>query len=136
MTTPADGIAITSAAALPTQESAVAPAAVTLLAQLATDHPTLAARAARERLLAAAWLAGYRSPRTRRAYALDLSAWLDWLHGLQVDVLAARRVHVDPAQRHPSGAAGRPRGLPSDPLTGRGGASPCHEPLDSVSMLG
>jgi integrase/recombinase XerD len=107
VTTPADGIAITSAAALPTQESAVAPAAVTLLAQLATDHPTLAARPARERLLAAAWLAGYRSPRTRRAYALDLSAWLDWLHGLQVDVLAARRVHVDLWVRHllDSGAA-------------------------------
>ena len=64
-------------------------------------------RPARERLLAAAWLAGYRSPRTRRAYALDLSAWLDWLHGLQVDVLAARRVHVDLWVRHllDSGAA-------------------------------
>jgi integrase/recombinase XerD len=80
--------------------SAAAPAAVALLAQLATDHPTLAARPARERLLAAAWLAGYRSPRTRRAYALDLTTWLDWLTGLQVDVLAARRVHVDLWVRH------------------------------------
>ena len=81
-------------------ESAAAPAAVALLTQLATDHPTLAARPARERLLAAAWLAGYRSARTRRAYALDLTTWLDWLAGLQVDVLAARRVHVDLWVRH------------------------------------
>ena len=29
---------------------------------LDTDHPTLATQPARERLLAAAWLAGYRSP--------------------------------------------------------------------------
>jgi integrase/recombinase XerD len=79
---------------------AATPAAVALLARLDTDHPTLAAQPARERLLAAAWLAGYRSPRTRRAYALDLTAWLEWLHDLDADVLAARRVHVDLWVRH------------------------------------
>ena len=104
MTTPADGLvgstAISPAGAVPMQESAAAPAAVTLLAHLDTDHPTLAALPARERLLAAAWLAGYRSPRTRLAYALDVATWLDWLHGLEVDVLAARRVHVDLWVRH------------------------------------
>ena len=103
MTTPADGIAISPAHAVSAEGSTAAvppPAAAALLAQLDTDHPTLAALPARERLLAAAWLAGYRSARTRRAYALDLTAWLDWLHGLQVDVLAARRVHVDLWVRH------------------------------------
>lgn len=45
-------------------------------AQLDTDHPTLAALPARESL-AAAWLAGYRTSRTRRADALDLSTWLE-----------------------------------------------------------
>lgn len=78
----------------------VVPAAVVLLDRLDAEHPTLAALPARERLLTAAWLAGYRSARTRRAYALDLTAWVDWLHALEVDVLAARRVHVDLWVRH------------------------------------
>ena len=78
-----------------------------LLVQLAADHPVLAQLPGRERLLAATWLAGYRSARTRRAYAGDLAAWLDWLAGLEVDVLDARRVHVDLWTRHllDSGAA-------------------------------
>jgi integrase/recombinase XerD len=99
VTIPADAVALDPVAAAPTpettRETAAAPAAVALLAQLDADHPALAVRPARERLLAAAWLAGYRSDRTRRAYALDLTAWLEWLHTLEVDVLAARRVHVD-----------------------------------------
>ena len=101
MITPADSVAL-SPARTPTAEPPrpVAPAATALLDRLDTDHPTLAALPIRERLLAAAWLAGYRSARTRRAYALDLAAWLDWLHGLDVDVLAARRVHVDLWVRH------------------------------------
>jgi site-specific recombinase XerD len=45
--------------------------------------------------MAATWLAGYRSARTRRAYAGDLAAWLDWLAARHVDVLEARRIHVD-----------------------------------------
>ncbi len=49
----------------------------------------------REKLAAAAWLMTYRSPRTRRAYAGDLADWLTWLAGIGVDVLDARRVHVD-----------------------------------------
>lgn len=76
------------------------PVAGALLAQLDTEHPVLATVAARERLLAAAWLAGYRSARTRRAYAGDLAGWLGWLGGLGVDVLDARRVHVDLWVRH------------------------------------
>lgn len=39
--------------------------------------------------------AGYRSARTRRAYAGDLAGWLSWLAECDVDGLAARRVHVD-----------------------------------------
>jgi site-specific recombinase XerD len=66
-----------------------------LLATLHAEHPVLAGGPARERLMAATWLAGYRSTRTRRAYAGDLAAWLAWLEARQVDVLAARRVHVD-----------------------------------------
>ena len=66
-----------------------------MLARLDAEHPVLAGRPDRERLLAAAWLATYRSARTRRAYAGDLAAWLDWLGEVGVDVLDARRVHVD-----------------------------------------
>jgi site-specific recombinase XerD len=76
------------------------PAAALLLDGLEREHPGLRALPAREQLLVAAWLAGYRSPRTRRAYALDLTAWLDWLHRLDVDVLDARRIHVDLWVRH------------------------------------
>ncbi len=47
---------------------------------------------------AAAWLGSYRSARTRRAR--DLAPWLGWLRALEVDVLAARRVHVDLWMRH------------------------------------
>jgi site-specific recombinase XerD len=66
-----------------------------MLARLDDEHPALAGRPDRDRLLAAAWLATYRSARTRRAYAGDLAAWLDWLQEIGVDVLDARRVHVD-----------------------------------------
>lgn len=71
------------------------PVAAAMLARLDTEHPVLSGQPARERLLAATWLAGYRSARTRRAYAGDLAAWLDWLHGVDVDALHARRVHID-----------------------------------------
>lgn len=69
--------------------------ATRMLAVLAVEHPVLAGHPVRERLLAATWLAGYRAARTRRAYAGDLAAWLDWLRIAGVDVLAARRVHLD-----------------------------------------
>lgn len=45
--------------------------------------------------LAAAWLASYDSPHTRRAYERDLRAWLGWCTTVDVDPLRARRVHVD-----------------------------------------
>lgn len=44
--------------------------------------------------VAAAFLAGY-GPATRAAYARDLRVWGDYLAGLDVEVLAAHRVHVD-----------------------------------------
>lgn len=65
------------------------------MARTAAEHPVLAGLPEREQLLAAAWLAGQRSPRTRRAYAGDLAAWLAWLAELDVDVLGATRLHVD-----------------------------------------
>jgi site-specific recombinase XerD len=97
-------VAPTTATPAPISAPSVAGA---LLVQLDAEHPVLGGRSDRERLLAAAWLAGYRSPRTRRAYAGDLAGWLDWLAGLGVDVLDARRVHVDLWTRHllDSGAA-------------------------------
>lgn len=63
------------------------PVAAALLSRLDAEHPALAGLPARERLLAAAWLGSYRSPRTRRAYAGDLAAWLDWLREIDVDTL-------------------------------------------------
>jgi site-specific recombinase XerD len=62
---------------------------------LATEHPVLAGWSVRDQVMAATWLAGYRSARTRRAHAGDLAAWLAWLAAREVDVLAARRIHVD-----------------------------------------
>src|SRR5262245_26045392 len=48
-----------------------------------------------ERLLVSAWLTGLRSPRTRRAYAADVAAWLGWLGQRHTGALGAARVHVD-----------------------------------------
>lgn len=59
--------------------------------------------------LVRAWLAGYKSPRTRETYAIGVSQWLDWciLHG--VDPLAALRAHVELYQRHLEQAGRKPR---------------------------
>lgn len=43
----------------------------------------------------AAWLLAQTSPHTRAAYARDLAVWVGFLDGLDVDVLTARRMHVD-----------------------------------------
>lgn len=63
--------------------------------RLVQEHPVLAAHSDREQLMAAAWLAGFRSVRTRRAYAADLSEWLRWLSTHQLDLVAATRVVAD-----------------------------------------
>jgi len=52
------------------------------------------------RRLAAGWLLGYSSPHTRRAYVRDLTSWTGWCAGLDVDPLAAERLHVDAWARH------------------------------------
>lgn len=49
----------------------------------------------RMRLLVGGWLAGFRSGRTRRAYAGDLVAWRGWCETRGLDPLGARRVQVD-----------------------------------------
>ena len=49
----------------------------------------------RMRFLVSGWLAGFRSPRTRRAYAGDLLAWQQWCRTHSVDPLRARRVQAD-----------------------------------------
>ena len=53
---------------------AAGPVAGELLAHLDDEHPVLSALPAPERLLAAAWLAGYRSARTRDAPPLRCAA--------------------------------------------------------------
>jgi integrase/recombinase XerD len=50
-------------------------------------------------MLAAAWLAGYPCPRTRRTYQAMIRSWLDWCAKCGVEPLAARRAHVELWQR-------------------------------------
>ena len=69
--------------------------AAELLARTRAELPVLAGLGEREELLAAAWLASLRAPRTRRAYAGDMRGWPGWLADRGVDVLGAGRVHVD-----------------------------------------
>ena len=73
------------------------PAAIAaeLLARTRAELPVLAGLDEREELLAAAWLASLRAPRTRRAYVGDVRGWLGWLAERGTDVLDAGRVHVD-----------------------------------------
>jgi hypothetical protein len=49
--------------------------------------------------LAAAWLAGYSCPRTRRTYQTMIRSWLDWCAECGGEPLAARRAHVELWQR-------------------------------------
>lgn len=88
-------VAVMPAAWVGGELAAGATLAAGMLARLDLEHPVLAAAPPREKLAAAAWLMTYRSHRTRRAYAGDLADWLTWLSELGVDVLDARRVHVD-----------------------------------------
>lgn len=46
-------------------------------------------------LLAGAWLAGYASPATRRAYRSDLQAWLRFCQSHDIAPFEARRSHVE-----------------------------------------
>ena len=69
--------------------------AAELLARTRAELPVLAGLGEREEMLAAAWLASLRAPRTRRAYAGDVRGWLGWLAERGTDVLDAGRVHVD-----------------------------------------
>ena len=77
--------------------------AAELLARTRAELPVLAGLGEREELLAAAWLASLRAPRTRRAYAGDVRGWLGWLAERGVDVLGAGRVHVDVWVGRPAG---------------------------------
>ena len=91
---------VTAAAAVAAGGELVArppgPAAIAaeLLARTRAELPVLAGLGEREELLAAAWLASLRAPRTRRAYAADVRGWLGWLAERGTDVLDAGRVHV------------------------------------------
>src|SRR5262249_22595030 len=79
--------------------AAASPAAVAVAGELVdrvlAELPRLAGLAAREQLLAAAWLLSLRTARTRRAYAGDFRAGHAWLAERGLEVLAGRRVHVD-----------------------------------------
>ncbi|MCD2191359.1 tyrosine-type recombinase/integrase [Actinomycetospora soli] len=73
--------------------------ATELLDRVDADTRALAALAGftdpRLALVAAGWLAGFRSARTRRAYGADLAAFAAWCAPRGLDVLSARRVQVD-----------------------------------------
>jgi hypothetical protein len=49
--------------------------------------------------LAAAWLAGYSSPKTRRTYQTMIRSWFDWCALCGLEPLSARRAHVELWQR-------------------------------------
>ncbi|MEJ2865978.1 tyrosine-type recombinase/integrase [Actinomycetospora flava] len=77
---------------------ALVDAGTELLARFAGEQPALARLGEHDpwvALLAAGWLAGFRSVRTRRAYAGDLAAFTAWCAARGLGVLAARRVQVD-----------------------------------------
>lgn len=61
------------------------------------------------RRLVAAWLLGYASPATRRAYAGDMTAWLAFCDRAGTDPLEDRRVHVDAWARSLEAAGAAPR---------------------------
>ena len=61
------------------------------------------------RRLVAAWLLGYASPATRRAYAADLAAWLAFCGTAGTAPLEARRVHVDAWARALEAGGAAPR---------------------------
>jgi integrase/recombinase XerD len=69
--------------------------AAELLARMRAELAVIGDLGEREQVLVAAWLTGLRSPRTRRAYAADVVAWLGWLAERDTDALAAGWVHVD-----------------------------------------
>jgi integrase/recombinase XerD len=77
--------------------SGLGPAAVAaeLTGRIRAELPVIGGLEERDQILVAAWLTGLRSPRTRRAYAGDMAAWLGWLADRDTEVLAAGRVHVD-----------------------------------------
>lgn len=80
-------------ARVPKQRTAPPPE---LLGGLADEYlPAALWTDARVRLLVSGWLSGFRSPRTRRAYAGDLLLWQRWCAARGVDPLRARRVQVD-----------------------------------------
>jgi integrase/recombinase XerD len=66
-----------------------------LVGHVLGELPALGVLNGRDRLLAAAWLAGLRSARTRRSYGGDLLGWQAWLAERGLEVLAAGRVHLD-----------------------------------------
>ena len=96
--------------------------AAELLARTRAELPVLAGLDEREELLAAAWLASLRAPRTRRAYAADVRGWLGWLTERGTDVLDAGRVHVDMW----AGGPARP---------GRGGLASVRRRLSALSSF-
>jgi len=69
--------------------------AAELLGRVRAELPVINGLGEREQILVPAWLTGLRSARTRRAYAVDVVAWLGWLANRDTGVLAARRLHVD-----------------------------------------
>jgi integrase len=80
---------------LPAAVAGPAAVAAELLSRVRAELPVIGELEERDQLLVAAWLTGLRSPRTRRAYAGDVTAWLGWLAERDTGALAAGRVYVD-----------------------------------------
>ena len=66
-----------------------------LVTRITAELPAIAELHTTEQVVVAAWLAGLRSPRTRRAYAADVTGFARWCHIRGVEMLAVGRTHVD-----------------------------------------
>lgn len=60
-------------------------------------------------VLVKAWLAGYKSPRTRECYSISMRQWLVWCDEHDVPPLGALRAHVELFQRHLERSGRKPR---------------------------
>lgn len=58
---------------------------------------------------AAAWLAGYRSPRTREAYRISITQWFTWCASKGLDPLQVVRAHIELWQRELEASGRKPR---------------------------
>ena len=84
------------------------------LTVLPASLDTLASRSGQPlRLLLAAWLAGYKAPRTREVYDISVRQWIVWCASHDVDPLQAVRAHLELWQRSLEESGRKPRTVAS-----------------------